>query len=361
MKYNCRECPKAIRDLCIQECNEAPSIRIMMRRAFDAGTDSQEMWRRLQMNCLRLRREQEGSKPTRRSLLSQRLSSELGAAEVGRAQKPPLRPAPAPAPLSPEARSPIKEPQTSPLPAQERQEETGPIRYGLVPQQGQHRIALPMHGEIVLGRFDLATRIAPDVDLSYDDRESYAISRRHARIVCSNGRHEIEDMGSTNGTKINGVRLVIGQKVRLRLGDRVTLGHCEFVYTPIPEMPVSLRDEMPSVRVWVAFTGQRFPLPRWGEVVIGRSDLSIGLVPDIDLSDAGEAAQVVARRHVKIVARGGRHYVEDLGSANGTRVNGVAIKLSELRLLSPGDHLWLGGCVLVYDVEPLAEKADSRP
>ncbi len=349
MKYNCRECPKDIRDRCIQECNEAPSIRVMMRRAFDAGTDSQEMWRRLQMNCLRVRQEQVKRKPTRQSLLSQRLRGEIGSDEAKPA--PRLKPTPAP-PSNAQARPPERRP--SPLPAkdtEERQEEARPTRYGLAPRRGQHRIALPMQGEIVLGRFDLATRIAPDVDLSYDDRDSYAISRRHARILCAYGQHEIEDMGSTNGTKVNGVKLMIGQRARLRPGDRVTLGHSEFVYIPIPEMPVTLRDEMPPVRIWVAFTGQRFPLPRWGEVVIGRSDLAIGLVPDIDLSDAGEAASVVARRHAKIVARGGRHYVEDLGSANGTKVNGVALRISELRLLSPGDHLWLGGCVLVYDIE----------
>ena len=86
-------------------------------------------------------------------------------------------------------------------------------------------------------------------------------------------------------------------------------------------------------------------------MVIGRSDETIGLTPDIDLSQTEDAAQLVARRHAKIVARGSRHYLEDLGSASGTKINGVRIRLNEQRLLNRGDHVWLGGCVLAYDVE----------
>jgi pSer/pThr/pTyr-binding forkhead associated (FHA) protein len=93
-------------------------------------------------------------------------------------------------------------------------------------------------------------------------------------------------------------------------------------------------------------------------VTIGRSDRAVGWVQDIDLRDEEEAAQVVARRHVKIVARSGRHYMEDLGSANGTKLNGARIRINELRLLSPGDHLWLGGCVLAYDVELQSKHSD---
>ena len=70
------------------------------------------------------------------------------------------------------------------------------------------------------------------------------------------------------------------------------------------------------------------------------------------LKDEGDAALVVARRHVKISARSGRHYVEDMGSANGTKLNGVRLGVGERGLLEPGDHLWLGGCVLAYDIEP---------
>jgi pSer/pThr/pTyr-binding forkhead associated (FHA) protein len=105
------------------------------------------------------------------------------------------------------------------------------------------------------------------------------------------------------------------------------------------------------VYLWVTFTGHRFSLPLWGEVVVGRYDPVVGFIPEIDLGEEEEAAQVVARRHVKIIARQGRHYVEDMGSANGTRLNGSPLGIGARGLLDLGDHLWLGGCVLAYDVE----------
>jgi pSer/pThr/pTyr-binding forkhead associated (FHA) protein len=325
----------------------------MMLRAFETGRDTQEMWRRLQMNCLLVLRDKQAEQAhaPRKSLLGQRLQAESEAVETAEAVQEAVSPSspPTPVPVQPPTgrltiaeREPIKE---------TREEIVAPPRYCLSQQNGKHRIALPTNGEIVLGRFDAATHVTPDVDLSYDDRDSFAISRRHARIIGQEGRHEIEDMGSTNGTRVNGVRLNIGQRVQLRPGDRVSLGYCDFVYAPIPEVKISLRDEFPQAYLWSTFTGQRFPLPSWGEAVVGRSDLSIGLTPDVDLSQTDEAAYVVARRHVKVVARSGRHYLEDLGSANGTKVNGVRIKLGELRLLDPGDHIWLGGCVLGYDIE----------
>ncbi len=206
----------------------------------------------------------------------------------------------------------------------------------------------------MLGRFDPAINVTPDVDLSYNDGEERVISRRHARITGRNGRHEIEDLGSTNGTRVNGKKLGIGQKVRLKPGDRVTIGYCRFTYVPLPDMPDSPQTTPPQAYFRVAFTGHRLILPAWGKGIIGRSDDSLGFVPDIDLSQEGEAAQAVARRHARLVIHKGRHYVEDLGSSSGTKLNGERLRLGELSVLNPGDHLWLGGCVLNYDVEPVS-------
>lgn len=349
MKYHCRDCPRGIRERCIQECNQSPSVKLMMLRAFEVGTDTQEMWNRLQMNCLLLLQEQQAQAP-RSSLLGRRLKGEPKAAQAPEEIKPVAPPAP------PVITAPVREPIRRPVPPrveteERRKEKVAPLRYCLILQNGTHRIALPIKDEIVLGRFDVATNMTPDIDLSYDDRENLAISRRHARIVGHDGRHAIEDMGSTNGTWVNEVRLRIGQKAQLRPGDRVRLGHCEFVYAPLPKITTSLSAPPPQAYLWATFTGQQFSLPTWGELVVGRSDLATGLTPDIDLGQTEDTAQVVARRHVKIIARSGHHYLEDLGSASGTKINGAPVRLGEHRLLSPGDHIWLGGCVLAYDVE----------
>ena len=354
---NCRDCPEEIRERCIQESDTSPSVKRMMRRAFDAGTDTQQTWGLLQMNCLLLQEDQK-VRGGHRTSLTRRLRGEpkpVEATEEIKKVAPSLSSA-----IHEAVRRPTKD--LTPVRVGEiegKRAATAHPRYCLALQNGQHRIALPVHGEIVLGRFDPMINVTPDVDLSYDDRENCVISRRHVRLIGRRGWHEVEDLGSTNGTRINGHKLKIGQKVRLRSGDRVALGYREFVYVAIPEMPVSLPAALCRAYLWSTFTGHRFPLPSWGEVIVGRSDRVINFIPDVDLSREGDVIQVVARRHVKIVARNGRHYMEDLGSANGTKLNGVPMGIGKLGLLNPGDHLWLGGCVLAYDIEFSSDEGGS--
>jgi two-component system, NtrC family, response regulator AtoC len=61
----------------------------------------------------------------------------------------------------------------------------------------------------------------PDCDVPLNDAR---ISRRHARLFVENDEVRIEDVGSTNGIKVGGVRLERGQPVTLPLGDSVRLG-----------------------------------------------------------------------------------------------------------------------------------------
>jgi hypothetical protein len=95
--------------------------------------------------------------------------------------------------------------------------------------------------------------------------------------------------------------------------------------------------------------GARVALER--EVVIGRDprcELPIG-------------AADVSRRHARIVPDSEGHRVVDLGSTNGTWVNGRPITS---RKLAPGDRIELGSCVLRYlrqgeaDAEDLGALAD---
>lgn len=51
------------------------------------------------------------------------------------------------------------------------------------------------------------------------------LSRRHASIAVAGGSVQLTDLGSTNGTYVNGQRV---QQASLRLGDRVTLGSTTF-------------------------------------------------------------------------------------------------------------------------------------
>ena len=58
-----------------------------------------------------------------------------------------------------------------------------------------------------------------DCTISLDDR---TVSTLHARFFRNGGRLVVEDLGSTNGTYLNGKK--IGGEVSLQRGDRVTVG-----------------------------------------------------------------------------------------------------------------------------------------
>jgi hypothetical protein len=54
------------------------------------------------------------------------------------------------------------------------------------------------------------------------------VSRRHARIVLTDGAYVLKDLGSPNGTFVNGERIT---EQRLQEGDKVTMGGKVFVFT----------------------------------------------------------------------------------------------------------------------------------
>ena len=57
---------------------------------------------------------------------------------------------------------------------------------------------------------------------------SPAISRAHCRATTVNGRLVVEDLGSANGTFVNGARVAKGVSVELREGDRLRLADVQF-------------------------------------------------------------------------------------------------------------------------------------
>lgn len=66
-------------------------------------------------------------------------------------------------------------------------------------------------------------RIPPDVDVS-GFPNSEIVSRIHADIRVEGDAFYIEDVGSSNGTYINNAPLPLGNRHRLRTGDRIALG-----------------------------------------------------------------------------------------------------------------------------------------
>src|SRR5262249_44247397 len=81
------------------------------------------------------------------------------------------------------------------------------------------------------------------------------------------------------------------------------------------------------------YQGGEFPLLPEREIVVGRSsDLDMVLVEDM-----------VSRKHAKISTQSGQIVIMDLGSTNGTFVNGEKIKKTRLK---EGDRILIGTSIL---------------
>mgnify|MGYP001565608782 CR=1 FL=1 len=84
--------------------------------------------------------------------------------------------------------------------------------------------------------------------------------------------------------------------------------------------------------------------PRVGERLALRASNSIGRDAGNDIALPDEAASA---RHAKLEVEGGEWWIEDLGSTNGTLVNGARIEKRER--LRPGDEIAIGRVALRLD------------
>ncbi len=90
----------------------------------------------------------------------------------------------------------------------------------LVVRQGDDAHIVDLHAghELVIGR-------APDAGVRVDDRQ---VSRAHARIRCEEATVIVRDLGSRNGTLVNG-RVLANAEQTLAPGDAVVVGGCTMV------------------------------------------------------------------------------------------------------------------------------------
>jgi pSer/pThr/pTyr-binding forkhead associated (FHA) protein len=88
---------------------------------------------------------------------------------------------------------------------------------------GEREIEMPLIKSIYLGRLDPASAVLPEIDLTDYGALTTSVSRRHARIFKQKNKVVIEDLGSVNGTFVNGRRLVPYLPETLNDGDTMQL------------------------------------------------------------------------------------------------------------------------------------------
>jgi serine/threonine-protein kinase len=82
----------------------------------------------------------------------------------------------------------------------------------------------------LIGRVDPETRSFPNIDLTAYDPNA-KISRRHAKIYSMDGRNYwLEDLGSFNGTSLNGVRIGPRQPQPIHDEDNILFGNTPMIF-----------------------------------------------------------------------------------------------------------------------------------
>lgn len=220
----------------------------------------------------------------------------------------------------------------------------------------------------------------PENDLSL---KGTGVSREHARIVQEDHQFYLIDLGSGNGTFLNGLLIKPEEKTLLKNNDRITIANYHLRFFETDELfearyqeeeevtdadilEVKLlkkildavdQETLPSLEVLNGVAeGKRFfltdDLP---EMIIGReagSDFSID-------------EYVISRQHAKIIKKWGGIALIDLESKNGSYVNNKRITEE---FLHDGDRVALGTIVLLFrnpkeiNVKALSEEiAKSQP
>ena len=104
---------------------------------------------------------------------------------------------------------------------------TGPLAISLEIGEVKRSLQIPLTKPIHMGRIDPNGNIFPEVDLTYDGGAEKGVSRRHARILKKNQLIYIEDLGSSNGTFVNGEKLMPYFPEQISDGDAIRLGRLQ--------------------------------------------------------------------------------------------------------------------------------------
>ncbi len=162
------------------------------------------------------------------------------------------------------------------------------------------------------------------------------VSGHHARIVFSDGQPWIEDLGSRNGTAIGSPENKIS-RARLSADDIVYFGSFQIQASQLLTRKTGTEDRPAATLAIEEKT-----------IILGRDEKC-----DLFLNDPR-----VSRHHARLVRTGDIIIIEDLGSTNGTFVNGMRIEgASRLR---SGDIVSIGSHYFKLTPEGNLEQRDYR-
>jgi ABC-type multidrug transport system ATPase subunit/pSer/pThr/pTyr-binding forkhead associated (FHA) protein len=196
------------------------------------------------------------------------------------------------------------------------------------------------------------------------------VSLHHARILADAFGCGVMDLGSSNGTRLNGVEIPVKVAQTLSEGDLVEIGPFQLRFRASQGHAAAPADARPSAPAVAPAAAQ----PGGGRTVILPPDLPARLVvstpggtrvfplkkDSVTLGREGDndivvEAEAVSRHHAVLKRRGPAFLITDLGSTNGLNVAGEPVKE---KLLKPGDYVCIGHSVTLEYLGAEALAAD---
>lgn len=113
-------------------------------------------------------------------------------------------------------------------------------------------------------------------------------------------------------------------------------------YAQSREMNVLVTGRGTTLRIETLSGVRPIPIKRGVRAIIGRSDLSNEFQADLDLTVFGGMENGVSRQHAVIDCTDDTPVLIDLGSRNGTFLNGLALKPHQIYALRDGDEVRFG-------------------
>lgn len=200
------------------------------------------------------------------------------------------------------------------------------VRYRLGDQDWQEQIF--SSETILMGRGE-------DCDFQLEHRE---VSRHHARLEHMGAQWLVTDLGSSNGTLLNGQPIAAHAPVQFSAGQVLTIG--DFT------LELALGGGAATYLAGEALAGNspyqlryRFGNGEWQTHILRFGDVILGRGADNDLVLDDEEA---SRQHACISVMGNELGLTDLGSTNGTQVGGVALTPQRKYPIQVGQFISLG-------------------
>ncbi len=194
------------------------------------------------------------------------------------------------------------------------------------------------HLDLIVDKFAVKSEDIPDEGLVVGRdparckmvMEHASVSAVHAKFAIKDGGVELTDQ-SANGTFVNGIRV---KTTTLQDGDYITFGR--------------------YAGKSLIFRSGLEPQLKMENIDLSKDHLIIGRDPTCDVVISHP---IVSKKHAEIIRQNGKPVIIDLGSVNGTYVNGIRVKRHELQEL---DRVVIGPSELHFEGGTLTHVPDRR-